>query len=71
MTLQRTIAAAVAFAALTFGQSSSQNGIWVDQPKVYDDYFLQTQLSALKARLGSLSGLDQADRKSTRLNPVT
>jgi hypothetical protein len=39
--------------------AQSTNGIWVDQPKVYDDYFLQTQLKALKAQLGGLSGLNQ------------
>lgn len=42
------------------GAGQSDNGIWVDQPKVYDDYYLQLQLNALKARLQALNGLDQA-----------
>lgn len=52
---------AVALGSVTCGAALAQttNGIWVDQPKVYDDYFLQTQLKALKAQLGGLSGLNQ------------
>src|SRR5580658_2090291 len=38
--------------------AQSPNGIWVDQPKVYDDYFLQTQLNALKAQLSGLTALN-------------
>ena len=38
--------------------AQSPNGIWVDQPKVYDDYFLQTQLSGLKSQLGGLGALN-------------
>jgi hypothetical protein len=39
--------------------SSSWNGIFVGEPKVYDDRSLQLLLNGLKARLGQLSGLDQ------------
>ncbi len=40
--------------------NAQANGILVDKPKVYDDYYLQSQLDSLKARLASLNALDQA-----------
>lgn len=45
--------------------AQSTNGIWVDQPKVYDDYFLQSQLNALRAQLSGLSGLNQTALSSS------
>ena len=41
-------------------EKMAQNGIFVGDPKVYDDRSLQTLLNSLKARLGQLSGLDQS-----------
>lgn len=48
--------------AKAFGQcfTTSDYGIYVAPPKVYDDYFLQTQLTALKNRLASINAADQA-----------
>src|SRR5260370_16966211 len=36
------------------------NGILVDTPKVYDDYYLQMHLDSLKARLAAINAADQA-----------
>jgi hypothetical protein len=38
---------------------NAANGIWVGQPKVYDDSVLQQMLSAAEARLATLQILDQ------------
>jgi hypothetical protein len=40
-------------------QAPSSNGIFVGEPKVYDDRSLQLLLNNLKTRLAQLSGLDQ------------
>ncbi len=40
--------------------ATTSNGIFVGGPKVYDDRSLQSLLDNLRARLGQLSGLDQA-----------
>ena len=47
----------------SYAQSDSAgsfNGIFVSEPKVYDDVSLQIMLNGLKSRLGQLSGLDQS-----------
>jgi hypothetical protein len=44
---------------LLAGAAFAQNGIFVDQPKVYDDYYLQSQLDSLKARLAAINAADQ------------
>jgi hypothetical protein len=44
---------------LLAGASFAQNGIFVDKPKVYDDYYLQSQLDSLKARLAAINAADQ------------
>ena len=41
-------------------QFQLENGIYVGQPKVYDDRSLQQLLTALRARLALLTGTDQA-----------
>jgi hypothetical protein len=41
------------------GAKPSDFGIVVQSPKVYDDYFLETQLAALKTRLASINVADQ------------
>jgi hypothetical protein len=41
------------------GTVVTNNGIFVGEPKVYDDRSLQILLNNLKSRLGQLSGLDQ------------
>lgn len=47
-----------AIMVLFTGVCTAQNGIWVGQPKVYDDYYLQSQLNAQKANLANLNGLN-------------
>jgi len=46
--------------AQTASQQDSANGIFVGEPKVYDDRSLQLLLNNLRTRLGQISGLDQA-----------
>jgi hypothetical protein len=46
--------------AQTASQQDSTNGIFVGEPKVYDDRSLQLLLNNLRTRLGQISGLDQA-----------
>jgi len=41
-------------------RAQSSNGIFVDKAKVYDDYYLQSQLDGLKARLAAINAADQA-----------
>ena len=41
-------------------QSASLNGIFIGEPKVYDDRTLRLLLNNLRTRLGQISGLDQA-----------
>ena len=48
---------------------STQNGIYVGHPKVYDDQALQRLLNSLRARLAQLNGLDQASL-TTRLGSL-
>ncbi|MGD0886192.1 MAG: hypothetical protein ABSA46_15210 [Thermodesulfovibrionales bacterium] len=57
----------ISLSILTIQTSYSQptadvpfNGIFVGEPKVYDDRALQILLNGLKSRLGQLSGLDQS-----------
>jgi hypothetical protein len=38
---------------------TSQNGVYVGQPKVYDDALLQQMLNAAEARLAAINALDQ------------
>jgi hypothetical protein len=45
-------------------QKDSANGIFVGEPKVYDDRSLQLLLNNLRTRLGQISGLDQASLTS-------
>ena len=40
-------------------RSQSNNGIYVDEPKVYDDSLLQQMLSSAQSRLAALQGFDQ------------
>lgn len=40
--------------------SAAENGIYVGQPKVYDDYYLRTQLNIIRARLQNLQVVDQS-----------
>lgn len=51
----------LAAAGKVFAQcvDTSNRGIFVEPPKVYDDYFLESQLTALKTRLASINGTDQ------------
>jgi hypothetical protein len=41
-------------------RSVASNGIYVDQPKVYDDSLLQQMLGSAQSRLASLEGFDQS-----------
>ena len=40
-------------------RAASNNGIYVDQPKVYDDALLQQMLGSAQSQLASLQGFDQ------------
>jgi hypothetical protein len=51
-------------------RSESDNGIYVDQPKVYDDSLLQQMLAAAQGRLSSLQGFDQT-RLTQALGSIT
>ena len=48
-------------ATVASGGVPSDFGIIVQSPKVYDDYFLETQLAALKVRLTSINAADQGN----------
>ena len=49
-----------AFAQCLSDGVNPANGIVVEPPKVYDDYYLQNQLNALKARLAGMNATDEA-----------